>query len=754
MFNISKSRNEYSHSFISSSIILILMTFLFISLLPEISYSDRIWVSFISAKGGSKDGEDGAPPEITIIQSNDAHTLVHVTIPGMWVDTIMGPDGFVYQKLEVPDYATTNDIGFPELPAIRGLLGIPDNAQVSMIPQIFATQILNNYYVWPHQRPICDGEIPVFEKNIMFYNSNSWFPLNHNEVGEPGIFKYYTVDNVGYIPFSYNPYLRQLNVSYDYNMDVIYNNGGPIPIATMDEDMANLMRGVIWNFDDLHPNIDNYAPVYYLIIVPDYLYNNEVVGNYVKWLQDRYSYYTVEIKKYDDDTGSGDVNLKNFIKTYYNNHEKRLDYVLFIGDTDNIPMYHWAGEINYIYSDYWYTLLTENQITGEMDSYPEVALGRLSFDINEINQLYFQFLKEAIYYNQSWNNDVLLVAHKRNDNNFKFYISSEKIGITGKYDMPFPVFKKCYGLPYQEGYDPNAIWNATNGDVEKCITDGVSSVCYFGFGLPLCWDEWGAPFGGKMDWTRDEINQLENNNKLTVVFNESCQNCKIYHSDGNCLCEDWMIGDYYSTQYIGAIATMGYTYERYELYTGEIFKNVFMEEVYKNIYGCRFPPRISGVKKGLGWIINMATVKDIITYSIERDPMKPTYASINNAFMRLLLGDPALRMRTGRTYSENENVCFNKNTPDKINNISNIEVNVTNPVYEDININIKSDKEENINIDIYDISGRRINRLYCGKINIGDNCISINNSELKTGLYILNIVSDSFDIVKKIVVIR
>jgi hypothetical protein len=36
------------------------MTFLFISLLlPEISYSDRIWVSFISAKGGSKDGEMG-----------------------------------------------------------------------------------------------------------------------------------------------------------------------------------------------------------------------------------------------------------------------------------------------------------------------------------------------------------------------------------------------------------------------------------------------------------------------------------------------------------------------------------------------------------------------------------------------------------------------------------------------------------------------------------------------------------------------
>jgi len=47
-----------------------------------------------------------------------------------------------------------------------------------------------------------------------------------------------------------------------------------------------------------------------------------------------------------------------------------------------------------------------------------------------------------------------------------------------------------------------------------------------------------------------------------------------------------------------------------------------------------------------------------------------------------------------------------------------------------------------------------INNLYCSKINMGDNCISISNSELKTGLYILNIVSDSFNFIKKIVVIR
>jgi len=52
------------------------------------------------------------------------------------------------------------------------------------------------------------------------------------------------------------------------------------------------------------------------------------------------------------------------------------------------------------------------------------------------------------------------------------------------------------------------------------------------------------------------------------------------------------------------------------------------------------------------------------------------------------------------------------------------------------------------------MSGRKINRLYCDKINMGDNCISISNNELKNGLYILNITSESFNIIKKVVIIR
>jgi len=753
MGNISKSRNGYSHSFISSSVILILMTFLFISFLPEISYADRIWVSFISAKGGSKNGEEGAPPEISIIQSNDAHTLVHVTIPGMWVDTVMGPDGFVYQKLEVPDYAYTNDIGFPELPAIRGLLGIPDNAQVSMIPQVYATQILNNYYVWPHQRPIAIGDEWIFEKNEMFYNSNSWFPLNHNEVGEPGIFKYYTVDNVGYIPFSYNPYLRQLNVSYDYNIDVIYNNGGAIPIATMDEDMANLMRGVIWNFDELNPNIDNYAPVYYLIITPDAYYAE--VAKFADWLRTIYPYIIDVVKLSDIGPNPSADDIKNYIFVYYFIHyhflHSNTDYVLLIGDVNliqtHIYLNYWYPSEDplwkYFPSDYWYTLL----VGGENDYYPEVAIGRFSFNspiYNEllsnsqnINELSFQFNKEVNYYSSNWSNNVLLVAHKYDeDKKMDFKNAAEIIADPKKYRrFPFPIFHKSYA---DDG--------ATNQNVKDKINEGMSSVCYIGHGQPKYWEDWNYSTPPDNNWETDEINSLNNINKLTVVFNYCCQNARINYPDGNCLCEDWMIGGY-PDRYIGAVATMGHS--RYADWDRDKNRSNFMEEVYKNIY------EVQGAKKGLGWIINIASVNDIRLHGSE-DPFNPgnRINAIGNAFKRILLGDPALRMRTGRTYSYNENVCDNKNMPDKINNLSNIEVNVNNPVYEDINIYIKSDREENININIYDISGRLINKGIRYKLNEGDNIIDINCDGLNSGVYILNIYSDSFNDFRNVVIVK
>ncbi|HDM43338.1 MAG TPA: hypothetical protein ENG29_03005, partial [Firmicutes bacterium] len=156
-------------------------------LIPAMSHSNnRRWVSF---NEGFDFREEGTPPEITIIESNEQHTLLEITIPGMWVEDIVGPDGYTYQVIEMPGYATTSDIGLPQLPLLMGVLGMPDDAEVVMnIVETDVVTLPDDYYIWPFQKPLYAGEEWEFEKDEEFYGSDEWYPIDKGYVGEPGIF--------------------------------------------------------------------------------------------------------------------------------------------------------------------------------------------------------------------------------------------------------------------------------------------------------------------------------------------------------------------------------------------------------------------------------------------------------------------------------------------------------------------------------------------------------------------------------------
>jgi len=732
MSNISKLRNEYS---LNSFILVLLMVFLFISFIPDNSYAfNKRWISFTSSKGGVKDSEDGAPPDINIIHCDNNYTEFEITMNGFYVEDIVGPDGQVYQQIEVPDYATTNDVGLPELPAIRGLLGIADNTTDVQMTLLGSTEqtVLGEFNIWPHQRPRYYGEQPEFEKDDEFYNSDSWFPEENKEVGDPGIFKYYTVENVGYVPFRYNPYLRQLKVNPYIRLKVYYTGGGAIPIATMDEDMANLMRGVIWNFDSLNPNIDNTAPVYYLIIVPDEYY--DTVSKFAEWLRTIYPYNIDVVKLYDNNNNPGDI--KKIIDYYYETHHS-TDYVILMGDTNLIKTF-WMENmlifvprplLDYVPSDYWYTLLkNRTQQEGDIDLYPEIAIGRITF--SNSSELDFQLKKQVLYNSQPFTNNVLLVSHKKKyGDSMEWNIASDNIKDYQYYHFPKPIFYSCYGK-----------FGATNNNVKEKINYGMSSVCYLGHGLEWCWEDWNL---NNEYWTRDEINSLDNINKLTVVFNYCCLNgiIRLMDEDYLCLCRYWMLGNIENNRYIGSVATFGHSNESvYQAYENRLN---FMEVVYKCIYGSE--NNNPGAKKGLGWVLNTATVSDLERYNFNKD-------FISNSYAKILLGDPALRIKTGINNLENNSL--NITEPKNINDLSKIEVEIINPIYDNMKIFIKSNNEYKINIDIYDISGRKINKLYCGKLNEGENNIKIESINLNTGLYILNIYSDCFNEYRKVVVIK
>jgi len=637
----------------------------------------------------------------------------------MWVEDIIGSDGSTYQKLEIPDYATTSDIGLPEIPTVIGIVGIPDDSNVSINVSYAPYSILDNYYIWPYQKPFSSLSTPEFEKDEEFYNSNNWYPTEHAFCGEPGIFKYWTVDNVGYIPFEFNPYTRQLKVYSHIIFDVLHPNGSRIPTATMESSMAELMEATLWNFNELPVIVDDYTTVYYLIIVPDDFYDQTLP--FAKWIEDHYGYIT-RTKKLSE-VGNTYQAISSYINQFYYDNNS-TDYVLFIGDTDRIPTYPVTSPLSEedcspygrtIPSDFRYSLIKGG------DLWSEVAIGRISFDNSE--DLQYQLNKIMSYYltpippNDGWRNNVLLVAHQES--------VYRKIAdnLAGKnYSYQTPNFLKCYGE-----------YGASNDDVKYNIDNGVSSLCYFGHGGIGSWSDWNIY---NEYWTYYNIRQLNNPTKYPIAFNFTCLNGRITENyEPETLCESWMDARFSILNKIGTVTTMGFSH----LHWHEFSSCEHAERLYGYIYDYE-----NAKNKGIGWLNYTAASASYYHWINHAWEKHNTYADI-------LLGDPGLRIRTKPSTINNlsNNIKFNK-----LDELKNIEIKINNPVYDSIKMFINTNKESDINIDVYDISGRKLDKLYCGKLNIGENEIEINNISLNSGLYILNIYSDNFNEVRKVVVIK
>ncbi len=114
-----------------------------------------------------------------------------------------------------------------------------------------------------------------------------------------------------------------------------------------------------------------------------------------------------------------------------------------------------------------------------------------------------------------------------------------------------------------------------------------------------------------------------------------------------------------------------------------------------------------------------------------------------------LLGDPFLKP-TGHGTEIAENV---------VNTIAGTELSVSNPVGGQISLTLKLDETQQIDMVLYDCLGRRLNTIYSGRLNAGNNRMLVNMEDmngvsLPTGIYLLRAEIGSNAITRKIVKIE
>ncbi|MEA3431721.1 MAG: C25 family cysteine peptidase, partial [candidate division WOR-3 bacterium] len=332
------------------------------------SYAGATWVQFGT----------GETTETTVLKSNDSHTIVEFTVPGMDVrDTVV--DGTTYQIISVPTAGIPDEVGKPQTPVINRTVAVDPSKGVELNILEVECDTLSGFYIWPVQEPIPElmgvGP-PEFVIDTVAYSQDSFYPDIVSEISDPMIWRDYRIVKLHCNPIQFNPVTGELRaysrvkVSIDYSgtsdKNVLDKSLGPTP------NYDKLYRDFIINYDYVTPKGPPGEGAY-LIITHDDFYN--AILPFAEWKHKK-GIWTEVVKFSDINTGAPDsADIHNYIKWAYTNWLVPLEYVLLVGDVDFLACGYRPGsgcmpDGKYA-TDHCYSLIAGDDI------FSDVYVGRL-----------------------------------------------------------------------------------------------------------------------------------------------------------------------------------------------------------------------------------------------------------------------------------------------------------------------------------------------------------------------------------------
>ena len=469
-------------------------------------------------------------------------------------------NGKLYQRLRVPEYATTVEPGKPELPAISKFVMIPwdKNPSLKVVEAKFAT-LRGKWNIYPYQlRFDAPEEGDQFQIDVAFYSQNRLYPDVVAGISPPGIWRDVRIVHLTVYPIRYNPAVKQLDFCRRVVVQVDFLPG---PLSADVREALRRKAIVTPEREEIYRGIINYDRRYLIpgavvgwsdpicqIIVPDELYDRDDPNNPINRLANywRGQGYTIWIATLSQVGGSSPGQIRSFIRSRYFNYG--IEYVLLAADSNYIPPYTTSGESP---GDHYYAALGSIP-----DYYRDVKIGRLSaHDLDELTVLVNKTL-DYIQDSESgdWPKRSLLVA---SDDDPVYEEGKENIRNDQWYYQP--IFDTAYGSD-----------GATNNNIINAINNGRGVVNYRGHGGPEAWDTW----SGNISFTTDNVDSLTNENKYCAIFSICCRTGE-FDWDWDCLAEAFCKKS--NGGAVGVVAAFGKT--------NPLPNNYFDEWLYVYTYG-------------------------------------------------------------------------------------------------------------------------------------------------------------------------
>ena len=532
--------------------------------------------------------------EIKVLYSDGVKTIIQLDILETPIvkTHIMGK---LYHKIHIHGEGTISDIGKPELPGIFRLVGIPDGAscEVSVLEKDVDT--LKGYRIYPFQKPTTDDSKETeFVIDKKFYESNAIYPTCPVQVEKPVIWRDITIATLRFYPFAHNPVDSTLIV-YRHLVIQLFSRGGSrsVPTKKASPTYLRMYKSAILNPASLNivENSKESDSLKYLVIACDSFIQG--ISPLIDWHHKR----GIETKIVSTcSTGTTPDSIKSYITEQYTQYG--IEYVLFVGDVEHIPLYDWDGYP----SQYWYACITGD---GVPDLYPELVVSR--FSVKDTVELSHQVSKTLNYLKNppldEWLTRSILCAHCETipDN----YASFKEEVRTYSYSFFTPTFDTAYGRS-----------NGTTAQVLSAINEGRNIVNYRGHGSKSLWASWDCNGNPLFDL---DVLSLTNTLKPAIVLNMCCYTGDIEYPV-YCLAETWMRASG------GAVATYGATRTTYTEP-----HNIFDKHFYK-AFGDTLP--------------GLFCVGDIVYFAYSQTLPYGSTAEVN-AKQCILLGDPLIEVGTG-----------------------------------------------------------------------------------------------------------
>ncbi|MCK4806030.1 MAG: hypothetical protein KAT09_00215, partial [Candidatus Aegiribacteria sp.] len=322
------------------------------------------WQSF----GGSM----GDIPEVTVLESDQNHMVLVISIPGFWLYD-KPAEGRTWNCVELPGCYSQGRIGMPDLPSVTEMFALPFGTEAVITVEEVNSTVYENMEILPRQTPEIDMDHEPYPFIISeeFYRGGENYPSTWVQIDNEGIWSGLNVARLVVNLFSYNPSTSNLEVASSITLRVDFEGNAGALAYPVNPSMAPAMERNVINWDVFEASAvpvegARDAGVEYVFVC------TENTVDLVSELFETHHYLGLHTRVETlAASGATTDDIKNAILDNYTTGILR--FACIVGTHNELPSYVWSGELG----DYWYACL-------DGDNFPEIAVGRLTGDSAQI----------------------------------------------------------------------------------------------------------------------------------------------------------------------------------------------------------------------------------------------------------------------------------------------------------------------------------------------------------------------------------